>query len=281
MYGVALRGQLLCLQLNQSRAARPPYHGPSLRGVLLAERRRIPLRVEQSDPHHCTPEVRLEVLGRVPFFSGLKAQELESLNRRLHTEGHGTDEPVYHAGFEADRLFVVATGVVKTTRMSLDGRESVIDVLGPGDFFGSLPALGSDRYTDSAWTLSPCCLLVMGTAVFDWILEEYPAVARAALKAVSERLSQTQAALHRSGANVEQRVASVLLGLAEKLGAEWREGILVHAPISRDDLAALTGARTETVSRVLSQWRRDGVIESGRRWVAIRDREALAEVSDR
>lgn len=221
------------------------------------------------------------MLGRVPFFSVLKSDELDLLNRRLRTEGHGTDEPVYHGGFRADRLFVVATGVVKTTRTSVDGRESVIDVLGPGDYFGSLPALGSDRYTDSAWTLSPCCLLVVGTAEFEWILEEFPVVARAALKAVSERLSHTQTALHRSGASVERRLASTLLDLADKLGSEWREGILVHAPISRDDLAALTGARTETVSRVLSKWRREGVIESGRRWVAIRDREALAEASDR
>ncbi|HLU32086.1 MAG TPA: Crp/Fnr family transcriptional regulator [Acidimicrobiia bacterium] len=225
--------------------------------------------------------MRLEVLGRVPFFAGLKPQQLEAINRRLHTEGHGTDEPVYHAGFEADRLFVIATGVVKTTRMSLDGRESVIDILGPGDFFGALPALGSERYTDSAWTLSPCCLLVLGTAQFEWILEEFPAVARSALKAVSARLSDTQAALHRSASTVEQRVAAALLELADKLGSEWREGILVHAPISRDDLAALTGARTETVSRVLSKWRRDGLIDSGRRWVAVRDPKALAEVSDR
>lgn len=247
----------------------------------LAERRRIPLRVEHADPHHCTPEVRLEVLGRVPFFSSLSARDLDTLNRRLRTEGHSTDEPVYHAGFEADRLFVVATGVVKTTRMSLDGRESVIDILGPGDFFGALPALGSERYPDSAWTLSPCCLLVVGIAEFDWILGEFPGVARDALKVVSARLTRTQAALHRSGANVEQRVASVLLDLADKLGEEWREGILVHAPISRDDLAALTGARTETVSRVLSKWRRSGLIESGRRWVAVRDREALGAISDR
>ena len=221
------------------------------------------------------------MLGQVPFFAGLGPQELESLNRRLRTVGLETDQPIYHAGFDADRLFVVATGAVKTTRMSLDGRESIIDVLGPGDFFGALPALGSQRYADSASSLSPCCLLVVGTAEFEWILKEFPAVAPAALKAVSKRLTRTQAALHRSGASVEQRVASILLELAGKLGAEGREGVVVHAPLSRDDLAALTGARTETVSRVLSRWRREGIIDSGRRWVSIRDAKALTEVSDR
>lgn len=247
----------------------------------LGQRRRIPLRVEQADPHHCTPEVRLEVLRRVPFFTDLSPEELESLNQRLRTEGHGTDEPVYHAGFEAHSVFVVATGVVKTTRLSIDGRESVTDVLGPGDFFGTLPGLGSARYTDSAWTLSPCCLLVVGIAEYEWILKAFPAVAPSALKAVSERLARTQAALHRAGANLEQRLASTLLDLADKLGEEWREGILVHAPLSNDDLAGLTGARPETVSRVLSKWRQGGLIESGRRWVAVRDPKGLAEISDR
>ena len=225
--------------------------------------------------------MRLEVLGRVPFFSGLRPEELDRLNSRLHTEGHGTDEAVYHAGFEATRLFVVATGVVKTTRLSLDGRETTTDVLGPGDFFGTLPALGSERYADSAWTLSPCCLLVVGIPEFEWILREFPAVAPAALKAVAERLARTQAALHRAGANVEQRLASIVLELADKLGEEWRDGVLVHAPLSNDDLSALSGARTETISRVLSKWRRTGLIESGRRWVAVRDPEALARISDR
>lgn len=247
----------------------------------MAERRRVPLRVEEADAHYCTPDVRRRVLGEVPFFAGLDPDELQKVDARCRAAAYQADEAVYLAGFEADRLFVVATGVVKTTRMSSDGRETVVDVLGPGDFLGALPALGLETYADSAWALSPGCLLTLGVKDFQDILEEFPSVARAALEAVSQRLASTQRALHRSGATVEQRVASILLDLAGKLGEEWRDGILVHAPLSRDDLAALTGARPETVSRVLSDWRRRDLVDSGRRWIALRDPDKLAEVSDR
>lgn len=246
----------------------------------MAERRRVPIRIEEADPHYCTPEVRRRVLGAVPFFAGLAPDELEQVDARCRVAAYQADEAIYLAGFEADRLFVVATGVVKTTRMSRDGRETLVDVLGPGDFLGALPALGSETYPDSAWALSPSCLLTLGVRDFGRILDEFPSVARAALEAVSRRLADTQKALHRSGATVEQRVASVLLDLAGKLGEEWREGILVHAPLSRDDLAALTGARPETVSRVLSDWRRRKLVDTGRRWIALLDPEKLAEVSD-
>lgn len=247
----------------------------------MEERRRIPLKVAVADPHTCTPEVRRRALSEVPFFSGLSPEELRFVEDRSHAEGFQVDQPIYHAGFEATRLFVVATGVVKTTRLSLDGRETLTDVLGSGEFFGALPAVGLDRYPDSAWALSPVCLLTFGVADFAAILDRFPLVARGALEAVARRLSDTQAALHRSGATVEARVASALLALALKLGEDWRDGVLLQVPLSRDDLAAMTGARTETVSRVLSNWRRQGVVDSGRQWVAIRDETRLAEIADR
>lgn len=247
----------------------------------MEERRRIPLRVAEADPHSCTPEVRRHVLGEVPFFAGLDPDELGVVDALCRTDGYQVDQPIYHAGFEATRLFVVATGVVKTVRTSLDGRQTVTDVLGPGDFFGALPALGTERYPDSAWALTPACLLSLGTEDFAAVLDRFPSVARGTLETVGRRLAQTQAALHHSGATVEARVASALLALADKLGEDWRQGVLLQVPLSREDLAAMTGARTETVSRVLSGWRRQGLVESGRRWVAIRDRHALAALSDR
>ena len=246
----------------------------------MEERRRIPLTVATADPHACTPAVRRRVLAEVPFFAGLGPDEIDAIDRLCRTEAVQSDEPVYHAGQAATRLMVVASGVVKTTRLSIDGRETVTDVLGPGDFLGALPTLGQDTYPDSAWALSPACLLTLGADDFDAALTKFPSVARAALEAVATRLAHTQAALHSSGAGVEARLASKLLTLADKLGEEWHDGLLLQVPLSRDDLAAMTGARTETVSRIMSAWRRQGLVESGRRWLAIRDRAGLAARSD-
>ncbi len=232
-----------------------------------------------TNPHHCSPEVRLRVLGQVPLFSMLNADGLAQVDRLCHTRGFTLGEAVYHTGGVADRLYVVATGHLKTTRATPEGRETLLDVLGPGDFLGSLPALGQQRYAESAWALTPACILGLNSAEFTTILEAFPAVTMAALGAVSGRLSESQEAVYLlSGASLEQRLAATLLLLAAKVGVPHEGATLLQLPLSRDDLAAMTGAATESVSRLMSRWHRDGLVESGRRWVAIRDRTALEEL---
>lgn len=243
----------------------------------MSDRRRTPLYIEVIDPQHCTPEVRRQILTEVSFFSDLKPAELEAVDRRARSVGFTAGDWVYREGEPAAQLFVIATGVVKTTRLSAEGMHTTTGLLGPGDFCGVLPALGFDAYQESAQALSGACLLAFGIADFNWVLGRYPSVSRAALSAVSLRLAATQDALFRIGGTVEQRTASVLLELADKLGVRRRTGVLVQTPLSREDLADLVGARTETVSRLLSRWRRQGLVETGRRWVAVVDPDALAE----
>ena len=78
---------------------------------------------------------------------------------------------------------------------------------------------------------------------------------------------------------VESRLAATLLRLAAKLGEQQADRLLIQLPLSRQDLADMTGATVETVSRIMSQFRKQGLIDSGRRWVAILDRDALADMT--
>lgn len=245
----------------------------------MPERRRTPIHIEVIEPEHCTPAMRRQILSEVSFFAGLSDDEIESVDRRARSVGFRAGEEVHREGAPASQLFIVATGVVKTTRLTTEGVAVATGLLGPGDFCGALPALGHETYQDGARALSGACLLAFGTADFDWVLARHSSVARAALTAVSQRLASTQETLFQRGGSTEQRTAAVLLSLAEKLGVRRRHGVLVHTPLSREDLAALVGARTETVSRILSRWKRDGLVETGRRWVAVIDDDALAELA--
>lgn len=76
-----------------------------------------------------------------------------------------------------------------------------------------------------------------------------------------------------------QRVATTLLRLVEKFGQDRAGGAtLIQLPLSRADLAGMTGSTPESVSRVMSQLRKDGIIESGRRWTSVLDHDRLAAV---
>jgi CRP-like cAMP-binding protein len=74
---------------------------------------------------------------------------------------------------------------------------------------------------------------------------------------------------------VERRLAYTLLKLAEKFGQPKELGLLIQVPLSRDDLAEMAGTTTETASRVMSQFQKDGLIDSGRGWVAVTNRDGL------
>lgn len=234
-----------------------------------------------TEPHLCTPGVRLQALGQVPLFDGLMAEDLALVDAQCHVRDFSTGDAIYHIGEAASQFYVVASGLAKTTRSNSDGHETLLDILGSGDFLGALPALGPHAYPDTAWAMTPLCLLGLDAGAFELVMEQFPSVARATLKGISHRLTESQTAVHLlSGASLEQRLAATLLLLAAKNGKPWDGGTLVQIPLSRDDLAAMTGAATESVSRLLSTWRRAGIIETGRRWIAICDSEALETLRD-
>lgn len=247
----------------------------------MAKPRPSPLSVEPSDPHVCTPDVRRRVLAHVPFFAALDPDDIAGIDRRCRVEDFAAGEAVHLAGQRARRLYVVATGTAKVTRSSVEGTEVLLDVARPGDFFGALPVLGSDTYRESVWALTPLCVLSLDVDTFDEILDQHPSVARAGLAVMAGRLEQARAHTHAlSAATSEQRIAAALVMLADRAGAPRGHGrILLDLPLSRDDLAALTGTASETVSRVLAKLQRDGVVETGRRWVIVVDLPALRELA--
>ncbi|WP_217913295.1 Crp/Fnr family transcriptional regulator [Miltoncostaea marina] len=246
----------------------------------MGRRQHSPLTAERADPHVCTPDVRVRALARAPMFAALAPDALADVDARSRTVAFQEGERIYHALDPAERLHVVVTGAVKLTRLGPGGRAVLTDVLVSGEFAGALPALGQERYGEDAWALTGTCLLVFGAREVDDILRRHPSVALAALAAVSGRLAAAQEAIRRlSTASVEQRLAAVLLMLARKVGRPDGEGVLLHAPLGREDLAAMAAATPETISRELSGLRARGLVDAGRRWVRLRDVAALEAVA--
>lgn len=243
-------------------------------------RRRVPLAPTRVTPHACPRPVRLQVLARARYFAGLPAAAIEAIDARMRVRGYAEDTPIHRVGEAASHLYVLAEGKVKLIRPTLAGDDVLIDVLTPGDLFGSAAALGHATYPDTAHTLTVACALSISARDFRAVLVEYPRVALAVLDDVTQRLEQAHTTVRRlASGTVEHRVASTLLALADKVGEPRGGEILLQLPLTRPDLAAMTGTTTESVSRTLSRLRRAGVIATGRRWISITDRVRLAEVA--
>lgn len=243
-------------------------------------RRKSPLQIEVTESHLCSVDLRLKILGQLPFFKGLSQDALEKINQSFHEVGYDVDEIICFAGDPAERLFVVADGRVKLVRHTLAGKDVLLDMLTTGEFFGSLASLGDDVYPDTAQAQTPVCVLAISKDAFRHILDRHPSVTlkvvdimAARLRAAHERVRQL------SVSPVESRIAHVLLVLSEKFGKQSDVGMLIQVPLAREDLASMAGTTPETASRVMSQFQKERLIEAGRQWVAVLDRTQLEKIA--
>lgn len=243
-------------------------------------RRKSPVEPETIEPHMCSIDLRLQILQRVPFFAMLPSEAIEQINARFRDQGFAEEEPIFYAGDSAARLYVVASGKVKLMRHTLTGQDVLLEILAEGDFFGSLFMLGDDTYPDTAVAQTTVCALGIDAEDFRAIMTQNPAVALAVLDITAARLREAHEAIRQISAySTEQRIAYTLLKLAEKLGEQQDVGLLIQMPLSREDIAGMVGSTPETASRILSAFQKEGLIETGRQWVAITDRDRLREIA--
>jgi CRP/FNR family transcriptional regulator, nitrogen oxide reductase regulator len=246
----------------------------------MSERRRSPLEPVAVSPFHCTPVQLRRILGGTPFFAPLAAEDINRLADRFRQTHFQAGDTIVRAGDPATKLAIVAAGLVKLYRPTADGQDVVVNILKSGDYFGSLADLGNETYAETATAQTDCCILLVTAGEFREVLERYPVVALATLELVADRLRNAHAVIEQLSAYpVERRLASTLLTLAERIGRADGTRILIEMPLSRQDLADMTGAKVETVSRTMSDFRRSGLIDSGRRWIAITDAERLTGIA--
>lgn len=243
--------------------------------------RRSPVPPVTFGPLSCSPAEQLRLLGNAPFFRQLDAAEVEQVATSFRQAHFAAGDSIHHAGEEATRLSIVAAGRVKLVRPTTDGQDVLLDILGAGDYFGSLADLGDATYREDATAHTDCCVLSTTAGEFRRLLERYPVVGLATLGMVSERLRDAHGVIEQiSTQPVEKRVAATLLKLVERAARDDGGRLLIDMPLSRQDLADMTGAQVETVSRVMSDFRRRGLVESGRNWIAVLDAEELAVVAE-
>jgi len=243
-------------------------------------RRTTPLDKDDVSSARCSPALRLSLLRRVTLFAQLDDSQLAEVNRLFRERGYAAGERVYFRGNLARFFYVVADGKVKLVLAAARGQDVLLEILGPGDTFGTMPMFGDDVYPDTDEAQTDSCLLTITAADLRTVLERHPPVAHKLIGVLSEQLRSARETIRRvSTGSIESRVAASLLKLADQLGQDDRGAVLIQVLLTRQDLADMTGAQVETVSRIMSGFRKDGLIRSGRGWVAVVDRERLAAIA--
>lgn len=182
-------------------------------------------------------------------------------------------ELIYSAGKEEKRLYVIHEGRVKISRISPNGKAQVIRIQGPGEFMGELTILNKAPLTDYAEAVEPCSMcMIEGTRLIE-LMKKYPSIALKAMEELSSRLEKAENLIEDINLHsAEQRLAQALLDQSEGKSR-------FDLALSKGDFASQLGMTQETLSRKLSLFQEDGLIDlKGQRTISIKDRPRLAEI---
>jgi len=208
----------------------------------------------------------------VPIFSSITEEELLKITAITTDRTYQKGEMVYLQGDEGGKLYVLHKGRVKITRLGTSGKEQVIRVLGPGAFMGELSLLSPVPMTDNAEALETTTMCMIDGKKLKGLMLENPSIALKIIEELSRRLESVEELVEDINLlSVEQRLAQVLLKLAG-------DGDEIVLKMRKSDLASQIGMSQETLSRKLSSFQEQGLIElEGQRKIRLLDRAGLKE----
>ncbi|HLR81198.1 MAG TPA: Crp/Fnr family transcriptional regulator [Bacillota bacterium] len=214
---------------------------------------------------------------KVPFFNHLDFEDMQRIVQMSTNKTYSKGDIIIHDGDPLDHLYIVHQGRVKIYQIFASGKEQLLRILNPGDFFGEL-ALFTKKVMDSyAEAMEPVHICAIHREDMQQLMMKHPTIAPKILEQFAHRLEQTEKLVGQlSAKDVETRTASYLIELAKK--SRSQEVVL---PMSKKDLASFLGTTQETISRRLSSFQTKGWIEQqGHRYIKILDINALREVAD-
>ncbi|MCO6452145.1 MAG: Crp/Fnr family transcriptional regulator [Caldilineales bacterium] len=225
----------------------------------------------------------IQVAREVPLFRSLTEEEWEDIAPLLHGQCFPKESYLFFQGDPPDALYIVWIGRVKLVRHTDNGRDVVLEVLGPGQLIGEMAVLDGRPYSTTAQTLEEVAVVAIARRDFYSLLERYPRVAMGVISELSRRLRMTTELVRSLAVDrVEQRIARTLLRLADLAGRPYGEdesAIVIDMPLTRQDIAEMTGTTVETAIRVMSRFRKQGLVTSVRSRVVITSPDGLTEIA--
>jgi CRP-like cAMP-binding protein len=224
---------------------------------------------------------RRDILQALPFFAGLSERDWEKVVDLFGERQYQRDDYIFLEGEAPEALFIIRTGKVKVLRHSTDGKDVVLRVCGPGNLLGAVAVFDGGGYSGTAQVIENCVALVIARNDCLTLVNRFPVFALAVIADLGTRLRSSAEQIRSLAVErVEQRIARVLLKLAESAGSDTPEGRVIEMPLTRQDVADMTGTTVETAIRVMSKFRRQELIKTRRGKVVLVDTVILQEIAE-
>lgn len=217
----------------------------------------------------------------LPVFEKLSDSDLDGLLARATLRRVHIGEAVFEQGQKATQFYLLLHGRLKVTQVTADGQQIIVRMVHPGDIFGFARALQRDDYPGTPTAAADSVVICWPADIWSLFVEQNPHLAVNAMQTIGQRLQEAHTRIREMATQkVERRVAHAMLRLIEQAGKQEGTGTRIDFPISRQDIAEMTGTTLHTVSRILSAWETKGLVKGGRQKLLVRDVSRLRQLAE-
>ena len=225
-------------------------------------------------------DIKIELLKKIHLFEDLSSEELRESANYIQVKKYPKGEYIFFEEEAEPGIFILVEGLVKIIKETSDGRSVIVRLVFPGEVFGWIEwGKSVPKFKYTAMAALPSTLLYISNKDFINLAIKYPAIAIKLTCDATHNLLQTYEVLKSiASGKVEERIAKLLLELAEKAGEKKNGKIVIKLPLTRQDIAEMTGTTVETTIRIMSRWKKQGIINTERGYIEILKKEELEKL---
>ena len=219
----------------------------------------------------------IDALLRItPVFRRLSPEDRRRIAQAATLKRYQKGDVIFEQDTPSDAFYTIASGRVKIFKMLATGKDLILEVFGTGDPLGAVAAYDGRPFPASAVALEDTACVVIPRPVFFRLLEEHPSLVRGLMLGMTIRLVElTNRLAELSGGRIEPRVARLFLKLANQMGRSERGGTFIPLPLSRQELADMTGTTIETCIRIMSRWGKQRLVLTEKDGFVILDKPSI------
>ena len=210
-------------------------------------------------------------------FMNLPLEDIESLSINKYCKAFKKGQIIYHEGQKPGGVFCMYEGKVKIYRLGLDGKEHIVRFAIPGDLFGLQGLISGSEYSTSSTSIEDSVVCMIPKQIFFRIIIKYPEISQQIMVMLSQMVEVAENKLLSIAQKpVRERVAETLIALHNMFNKDQQD---IDINLTRYDLANIVGTATETVIRLLAEFKDENLIYINGRKIAIQDFEGLKKIA--
>jgi CRP/FNR family transcriptional regulator len=215
-------------------------------------------------------------IRQVSVFNSLNVQETKEISPYFVAEKFKKKELIFSEGDPSEWFYIVVKGKVKITKLSQDGKEIILEMISPMDFFGGIAVIKGFPYPANAVAMDDTDALKITRTDLLKITDRFPSIMFSLAASIGDRIKDShEMAKSIALDKVEARIASLLIKLSEKIGEKTPEGIVLQMKLTKQDIAEMVGTTVETSIRTMSKFSKANIITSRSGKIIISDLEKL------